>query len=70
MCGNDPSQLVLRSERTEEDDNPAIHYGLVASANQFMKDASVRDVLAAENSIITEGISGRRCCILRWKRLG
>lgn len=51
-CGNDPSNLVSRPERTEEEDNPAIHYGLIASANQLMKDASVRDKLAAEKNIL------------------
>ena len=37
--GDDPSNLVLR---TEDEDSPTIHYGLIASANQLMKDASVR----------------------------
>ncbi|KAJ5726561.1 uncharacterized protein N7483_007918 [Penicillium malachiteum] len=26
ICADSPSKLVLRSERTDEDDNPAIHY--------------------------------------------
>ncbi len=52
VCGDDPSKLILRSERTEDDDNPTIHYGLIASANQLMKDAVVRDRLAAENDIL------------------
>jgi nucleoside phosphorylase len=51
-CGNDPSVLVLRPSRTEEDDNPAIHYGLIASANQLMEDALIRDRLAEENDIL------------------
>ncbi|KAK1994269.1 purine and uridine phosphorylase [Colletotrichum falcatum] len=51
-CGNDPSILVPRRERDgDEEDDPAIHYGLVASANQLMKDALVRDKLAAENDV-------------------
>jgi nucleoside phosphorylase len=52
VCGDDPSNLVLRPERTEDEDNPAIHYGLIASANQLMKDASVRDRLAAEKGVL------------------
>ncbi|KAI5460052.1 hypothetical protein BGZ63DRAFT_321213, partial [Mariannaea sp. PMI_226] len=52
VCGNDESKLVLRSERTESDDNLAIHYGIIASGNQLMKDASVRDRLAAEDGIL------------------
>uniref|UniRef100_L2FER9 G-protein beta wd-40 repeats containing n=1 Tax=Colletotrichum fructicola (strain Nara gc5) TaxID=1213859 RepID=L2FER9_COLFN len=48
----DQSSLVQRPERTEEDDIPAIHYGLIASANQLMKDAVVRDKLAAEKEVL------------------
>ncbi len=51
-CRDDPSSLILRSERTEYEDNPAIHYGLIASANQLMKDALVRDNLAAEKDVL------------------
>jgi nucleoside phosphorylase len=51
-CGNDPPNIILRSERQKEEDNPAIHYGLIASANQLMKDATIRDKLAAENDVL------------------
>jgi nucleoside phosphorylase len=50
-CG-DPSKLILRTERTEDDDNPTIHYGQIASSNQLMKDALVRDTLAAEKDVL------------------
>ncbi|KAK2811246.1 hypothetical protein FQN50_002343 [Emmonsiellopsis sp. PD_5] len=55
---NDPSRavdetcLVRRRERTKEEDNPAIHYGTIASANQLMKDATIRDKLAAEKNVL------------------
>ncbi|KAE8419717.1 hypothetical protein BDV36DRAFT_282129 [Aspergillus pseudocaelatus] len=39
LCGDDPLHLISRPKRTEDEDNPAIHYGLIASANQLMKDA-------------------------------
>jgi nucleoside phosphorylase len=52
VCGNDPSKLVLRPERSEDEDNPEIHYGLIASANQLMKDPTVRDKLAAEKDVL------------------
>lgn len=52
VCGDDPSHLILRHERAEDEDNPAIHYGLIASANQLMKDASIRDRLAAEKDVL------------------
>ena len=51
-CGEGPSCLVLRSLRTEDDDNPAIHYGLIASANQLMKDALLRNKLAAQKDVL------------------
>ncbi|TVY52500.1 Nephrocystin-3 [Lachnellula cervina] len=51
-CGDDPLRLVLRSDRTEEEDDPAIHYGLIASASQLIKDASVRDKLAEEKEVL------------------
>ncbi|KAF7716571.1 Uncharacterized protein PECH_004376 [Penicillium ucsense] len=41
-CGSDPSLLVTRDPRGEYDDDPAIHYGIIASANQLMKDALTR----------------------------
>lgn len=34
------------------EDTPAIHYGLIASANQLMKDAQVRNTLAAEKDVL------------------
>ncbi|KAJ5398855.1 hypothetical protein N7465_009344, partial [Penicillium sp. CMV-2018d] len=52
LCGDDPSYLVSRSPRTEYDDNPAIHYGLIASVNRVIKDASIRDELAARKDIL------------------
>ncbi|UKZ70460.1 uncharacterized protein TrAtP1_011441 [Trichoderma atroviride] len=44
ICGNDPSSLVKRHDR-DKNDGPEIHYGLIASANTRMEDASVRDKL-------------------------
>jgi hypothetical protein len=51
-CGSDPGRLVVRRRRDEEDDDPAIHYGLIASANQLMKDATKRDQLAREQGVL------------------
>ena len=33
-------------------DDPTIHYGLIASANQLMKDAEIRDSLAKEFGVL------------------
>ena len=52
VCSNDPSNLILRHERAEDEDNPAIHYGLIASANQLMKDALIRDKFAKEIDVL------------------
>ncbi|RFU77945.1 purine and uridine phosphorylase [Trichoderma arundinaceum] len=52
VCGDSPSNLELRPERTEDEDNPAVHYGLIASANQLMKDALIRDRLATEMDVL------------------
>ncbi|KAL5040787.1 hypothetical protein BDW71DRAFT_212785 [Aspergillus fruticulosus] len=35
-----------------EEDDPAIHYGLIASGNRVIKDATFRDKLAAEQDIL------------------
>ncbi|OJD15619.1 hypothetical protein AJ78_04139 [Emergomyces pasteurianus Ep9510] len=48
----DTCQLIQRLERLEEDDNLAIHYGLIASADQLMKDALVRDELSAQKHVL------------------
>jgi nucleoside phosphorylase len=52
FCANEPSNLVLRHERDEHEDDPAIHYGLIASANQLMKDAFTRDRLTMEKDVL------------------
>lgn len=51
-CGTDELKLVSRMERPKEENNPAIHYGLIASANQLMKDAQMRDKLSAETDVL------------------
>ncbi|KAL8299079.1 hypothetical protein RB593_009133 [Gaeumannomyces tritici] len=51
-CSSDPKHLVTRQKRGEHEDDPAIHYGLIASANQLMKDARIRDKLAAEHGVL------------------
>ncbi|KAH7191260.1 hypothetical protein DER44DRAFT_889995 [Fusarium oxysporum] len=52
VCSDDPFFLVYRQERGEQEDDPAIHYGLVASANKLMKDALARDKLAASMDVL------------------
>jgi nucleoside phosphorylase len=52
FCEKNPSHLIERRERETYENNPAIHYGLVASANQLMKDAVIRDRLAEEKDVL------------------
>jgi nucleoside phosphorylase len=49
---SDPSTLILRPERTEDEDNPAIHYGLIASGNQLIKDALFRDKFSHDKDVL------------------
>ncbi|KAI0193916.1 hypothetical protein EV127DRAFT_360238 [Xylaria flabelliformis] len=49
-CGE--NSLIDRKPRLVTDNNPAIHYGLIASANKLVKDASLRDRLSAEKDIL------------------
>jgi nucleoside phosphorylase len=52
VCGDDLSNLILRHERTEDEDNPTIYYGLIASANQLIKDALIRDKFTTEKNVL------------------
>ncbi|KAG9854462.1 purine and uridine phosphorylase, partial [Aureobasidium melanogenum] len=47
-----PERIVERRARTQKEDNPAIHHGIIASGNWLMKDASVRDTFASEKGIM------------------
>ena len=51
-CGGDAKNLVSRAPRTKHEDNPVVHYGLIASANQLMKDALIRDRLAVDQEVL------------------
>lgn len=46
------SRTIHRSQKGIEDDDPAIHYGLIASGNSLMKDASMRDELATKVGVL------------------
>ena len=52
VCGHNPSHLVPRAKRDEDEDDPAIHYGLIASGNCLMKDAVLRDILAEKKGVL------------------
>lgn len=50
-CGDEAAKLIARHPRPDEAD-PVVHYGLIASANTLMKDASIRDRLARERDVL------------------
>jgi hypothetical protein len=50
-CVNDQINLVLRRERSQFE-GIAIHYGTIASGNQLMKNAVIRDKLSKEKDIL------------------
>ncbi|OTB14266.1 hypothetical protein K445DRAFT_141956 [Daldinia sp. EC12] len=52
VCGNNESNIVARAKGTEGRDKIEIHYGLIASANQLVKDARVRDRLSEEMHVL------------------
>ncbi|KAI9367278.1 hypothetical protein BJX61DRAFT_538191 [Aspergillus egyptiacus] len=53
LCGDSQENVVMRAERAEHEDDPVIHYGIIASGNRLMKDAQVRHRLAEEQNILT-----------------
>ncbi|KAL6690378.1 putative wd40 protein [Trichoderma pleuroticola] len=68
-CGSDPSHVEQRDPRDEEDDDPAIHYGLIASGNQVMKDALFRDKFSMERGVLcfemeAAGLMNRFPCLV------
>jgi nucleoside phosphorylase len=52
VCGAETAQLIQRNERTAYEDNPSVHYGLIASADRLMKDAQARDTLARDEGVL------------------
>ncbi|KXH56229.1 hypothetical protein CNYM01_13769 [Colletotrichum nymphaeae SA-01] len=52
LCSSDSTHLIHRAKRGGHDDDPAIHYGLIASANQLMKDANIRDKLSEKHGVL------------------
>ncbi|KAH6951342.1 hypothetical protein DER45DRAFT_576233 [Fusarium avenaceum] len=54
LCGEDPSNLQVRHERARGEDNPSIHYGLIASSSMLMKDALIRDAFAKRDVLCFE----------------
>ncbi|KAF3480192.1 ankyrin repeat domain-containing protein [Arthroderma uncinatum] len=52
-CGDDPSKLVNRRERTRKDYKSAVHYGDIIVINEPIKDAFLREQLAAKSNALS-----------------
>src|SRR5437763_14067787 len=52
VYGDNLLKLRLRSRRAEDENNLVIYYGLITSANQLIKNALVRDTLAAKKDVL------------------
>lgn len=70
-CGEicDSSKLICWLKRTDEEDDPAIHYGLIVSGNKVIKDTIFRDKLAAEEDVLyfeieTAGLMNHFPCLV------
>ena len=48
----DAAMVITRPARPSDEDNPLIHYGLIASADRLMKDAQIRDTSAREQGVL------------------
>lgn len=51
-CDSTSPPLIWRPRREHDPDEPVVHYGLIASADQLMKDAIARDRLIKEHDIL------------------
>lgn len=54
LCETNPSNVVSRLPREKYEDNPAVHFGTIASGNSLMKDAVFRDSMARDGILCFE----------------
>lgn len=52
VCGMDSTKLVPTRPERKRPRNPVVHYGLIASGDQLMKDALYRDKLAEKWNVL------------------
>lgn len=51
-CNSSAPPIIERRTRTPNENNPAVHYGRIASSDMLMKDAKWRDTLANEHDVL------------------
>ena len=49
---DDTARIIVRNKRGVDEDDPAVHYGLIASANTLLKDAFIRDQLIKKHDAL------------------
>ncbi|KAG9758873.1 purine and uridine phosphorylase, partial [Aureobasidium melanogenum] len=54
VCETKPSNLIHRPLREDDEDDPAVHFGIIASGNSLMKDALMRDSLGSKGILCFE----------------
>jgi len=71
ICRTGDDRIVQRPVRDPDQDDPVVHYGLIASADRLMRDAQVRDHLAQTEGVLcfeTEAaglMDPFRCLVIR-----
>lgn len=51
-CGHAAPPMVRRLQRPFDPESPIVHYGIIASADQLMKDAVARDRLSQQHGVL------------------
>jgi nucleoside phosphorylase len=51
-CATQLENIIICQPRQANHDNPRVHHGIIASGNQLMKDALIRDRYAEEKDIL------------------
>ncbi|KAI4737555.1 hypothetical protein E4T50_11963 [Aureobasidium sp. EXF-12298] len=68
LCETNSPNSISRLPREDDEDNPAVHFGTIASGNSLMKDALIRDSLASEGILCFEmeaaGLTNRFPCLV------
>ncbi|KAL7903874.1 nucleoside phosphorylase domain-containing protein [Trichoderma velutinum] len=51
-CGDDPNKLVMRPIRGEDEDDPAVHHGIIYSGDTPIRNATDRDEIRAKHNVL------------------
>lgn len=51
-CDRAIPPVIQRKPRSPDADDPVVHYGIIASADQLMKDAVIRDKISQQHDVM------------------